>query len=166
MNSEVTRLKERLQLEATSAYLGLHAYAQVARHQIIHQNMQRIEQTFQQLVQYISEEDAEVILVNGLEQAYQKESRNETDRGDEMNTKNTPKSAPPLFFMDLWVEHRFRVDVVASKAGVSEYTIDTMLRYKPVGKREAEKVLATLSTIYLQEYTLSTVSVPLIEREP
>ena len=79
MKSEVTTLKERLQLEAASAYLGLHAYAQVARHQIIHQNMQRVEQTFQQLVPYIGEEEAELILVNGLEQAHQKGGQHETD---------------------------------------------------------------------------------------
>jgi hypothetical protein len=79
MSSEVARLKERLQLEAASAFLGLHAYAQVTRHQIIHQNMQRVEQTFQQLMQYIGEDEAEIILVHGMEQAYHKGGINEAD---------------------------------------------------------------------------------------
>jgi hypothetical protein len=77
MRSEITKLKERLRLEAASAFLGLHGYAQVAQHQIIHQNMQRVEQTFQQLVQYVGEEEAELVLVDGLEQACQKEGQYE-----------------------------------------------------------------------------------------
>lgn len=78
---------------------------------------------------------------------------------DETNTLRPPYTPP--FFMDVWREHRFRVDLVASRAGVPENTIYTMLRYRPVKPEEAQKVLATLSTLYQQEYTLSTVSVRL-----
>jgi hypothetical protein len=76
-----------------------------------------------------------------------------------------PESHTPIFMMDLWRIHRFRVDVVASQAGVSEKTVLALLRYQPVARQEAQKVLDTLSTLYQQEYTLSTVSVPLIEEK-
>jgi hypothetical protein len=76
---------------------------------------------------------------------------------------NPQESYTPIFMMDLWRIYRFRVDVVASKAEVSENTVLALLRYQPVARQEAEKVLSTLSTLYQQEYTLSTVSVPLIE---
>ena len=78
---------------------------------------------------------------------------------DEKNNTRPPYTPP--FFMDLWREHRFRVDLVARRAGVSENTLYTMLSYQPVRQEEAQKVLATLSTLYQQEYTLSTVSVRL-----
>jgi hypothetical protein len=77
---------------------------------------------------------------------------------------NPHHSHTPLFFMDLWQAHRFRVDLVADRAGVPEDTIYTMLRYQPVKENEAQKILATLSTLYQQEYTLSTVSVWVLER--
>ena len=67
------------------------------------------------------------------------------------------------FFMDLWREHRFRVDLVAIQAGVSEDTVLSMLRYQPVSREEAQKVLAALSKLYHQEYTLLTVSLRLLE---
>ena len=69
----------------------------------------------------------------------------------------------PPFFMDLWRVHRFRVDLVASQAGVPEETVHTMLRYQPVKKEEAQKVLALLSMVYHQEYTLDTVCIRLTE---
>ena len=76
-----------------------------------------------------------------------------------MDSRRQPYTPP--FFMDLWRVHRFRVDLVASQAGVPEDTLYTMLSYRPVKQEEAQKVLATLSTLYHQEYTLSTVSVRL-----
>jgi len=66
------------------------------------------------------------------------------------------------FFMDLWREHRFRVDLVASEAGLSEETVLSMLRYQPVSREEAQKVLAALSKLYHREYSLLTVSVRLL----
>jgi hypothetical protein len=75
------------------------------------------------------------------------------------------ESQTSIFMMDIWRIHRFYVDVVASKAGVSERTVFALLRYEPVSKEEAQKVLSTLSTLYQREYTLSTVSVPLIEEK-
>jgi hypothetical protein len=68
------------------------------------------------------------------------------------------------FFMDIWREHRLRVDIVARGAGVSQETIFTMLRFQPVESRDATKVLATLSRLYQQEYTLFTVRMRLIEK--
>ena len=67
------------------------------------------------------------------------------------------------FFMDLWREHRFRVDIIAKGAGVSEETVFAMLRYHSVPSRDAVKVLAQLRSVYQQEYTLQTVRVKLIE---
>ena len=75
---------------------------------------------------------------------------------------NNPPYDGPLFFMDLWRLHRFHVDFVAIQAEVSEETILTMLRYQPVSKEDAQKVLAVLSELYQQEYTLSTVSIRLL----
>ena len=69
------------------------------------------------------------------------------------------------FFVDLWREHRFRVDLVAKGAGVSENAVLTMLRHEAVGKQEAQKVLATLSHLYQQEYTLETVRVNVNQEE-
>jgi hypothetical protein len=66
------------------------------------------------------------------------------------------------FFMDIWREHRFRVDLVASGAGVPEDTVLTMLRFQAVEARDATKVLSILSHLYRQEYTLFTVRVRLI----
>jgi hypothetical protein len=68
------------------------------------------------------------------------------------------------FFMDLWRKHRFRVDIVARGAGVSQETIFTMLRFRPVESQDAASVLATLSRLYRQEYTLFTVRIRLIEK--
>jgi hypothetical protein len=78
---------------------------------------------------------------------------------------NSHESQTCIFMMDLWRIHRFRVDVVASRAGVSEQTVLALLRYQPVPREEAQKVLSTLSTLYQQEYTFSTVSVPVIEEK-
>jgi hypothetical protein len=63
--------------------------------------------------------------------------------------------------MDLWYKHRFRVDLLASGAGVADQVVFDMFSDKPVKREEAQKVLATLSTLYDQEYTLTTVSVVL-----
>lgn len=75
-----------------------------------------------------------------------------------------PKS-PRLFFPDLWRIHRFRVDMIASLAKVSEEVISAMLRNDPVSKADAENVLATLSRVVKQEYTLATVHVALLEED-
>jgi hypothetical protein len=77
-----------------------------------------------------------------------------------MNDVSTTDTRP--FFMDLWREHRFRVDLVARGAGVSDETVFTMLRFQAVEAQDATKVLAVLSHLYRQEYTLFTVRVRLI----
>jgi hypothetical protein len=69
------------------------------------------------------------------------------------------------FFMDIWREHRFRVDLVARGAGISEETVFTMLRFQAVKARDASQVLAELSRLYRREYTLKTVRVRLIGEE-
>jgi hypothetical protein len=69
------------------------------------------------------------------------------------------------FFMDLWREHHFRVDMVARGAGVSQETVFAMLRWSAVAAQDAIKVLAELSRLYQQEYTLFTVRVRLIKEE-
>ena len=69
------------------------------------------------------------------------------------------------FFVDVWREHRFRVDTLAKEAGVSQDTVLTMLRSQAVGKDDAQKVLAVLSRLYSREYTLATVRVNVDEEE-
>lgn len=75
MISEVAKLRERMRLEVESAYQGLYGYAPVTQHQIIRQRMRQIDQTFEQLMPYIGEEAAELILVAGMDVAYQKEKQ-------------------------------------------------------------------------------------------
>ena len=70
---------------------------------------------------------------------------------------------PHPFFVDLWRVHHFRVDLMASQADVPEETVLTMLRYQPVERGAAEQVLAALSSVYQQRYTLETVRVKLRE---
>jgi hypothetical protein len=66
------------------------------------------------------------------------------------------------FFMDIWREHRFRVDLVARGAEVPQNTIFAMLRWSAVKSEDAEKVLAELGRLYKRNYTLFTVRVRLI----
>lgn len=80
MSSNIAELRERLRLEMEGAYQGLHGYALATQHRIIHQRMLQIDQTFQQLAPYIGEEAAELILVDGLEAAYQKEMQDAGQR--------------------------------------------------------------------------------------
>ena len=70
------------------------------------------------------------------------------------------------FFMDVWREHRFRVEVFAKEANlVPEAIVLAMLRYEAVSKDDAQKVLATLSHLYSHEYTLDKVRVHLNQEE-
>jgi hypothetical protein len=55
---------------------------------------------------------------------------------------------------DLWSILHFRSDVLAEKAGISEDVILRMFRYEEVKRDTAEKVLAALSSITGQKYTL------------
>jgi len=68
------------------------------------------------------------------------------------------------FFMDIWREHHFRVDIVARGASVPVNTIFALLRFRPVESQNAIKVLAELSSLYQQEYTIETVRVKLIDK--
>jgi hypothetical protein len=70
-----------------------------------------------------------------------------------------------LFFAELWQRHHFRVDLIAPLAHVSEEVIHAMLRNDPVSEADASAVLATLSRVLKQEYSLETVHVPLLPEE-
>jgi hypothetical protein len=80
-----------------------------------------------------------------------------------MNDQAVPVTLPP--FMAIWRKHRFRVDIVACEAGVSMNTIFAMLRWFPVDAQNAAKVLAALSRLYQEDYSLKTVWVNLKEGE-
>ena len=84
-------------------------------------------------------------------------------KGVKMDTSNqdTP-SSKRLFFPDLWRLHRFRVDLIAPLAQVPEEVIDAMLCNAPVTSAQATRVLAALSRVLKQEYTLDTVFVPIL----
>ena len=68
---------------------------------------------------------------------------------------------PSLF--DLWTTYRFNSAHLTMQARVQAGTVQAMLGNQPVPKEDAEKVLATLSTLYHQEYSLETVDIPIIE---
>ncbi len=59
----------------------------------------------------------------------------------------------------------FTIPDLSRKAEVSEDAIHAMLGYKPVQAALALKVLACLSTLYQQDYTLASVRVKLIDEE-
>ncbi len=67
--------------------------------------------------------------------------------------------------IDLWGKLRFRSDTLADEAGVSEDVILRMFRYQEVKRSTAEKILAALSRLTRQEYTLETVRVELDQEE-
>jgi len=69
MCSEVARLKENLRLEAESAFQGLYGYAEVARHEIIHQKLERIGDFLEQLKGHIGEDEAALFVLDAMEQA-------------------------------------------------------------------------------------------------
>jgi hypothetical protein len=72
VSSEVARLMERLQLEAEAVFQGLYGYAEVARHQVIQHHTQRVGEAFQQLKQYLNEQDATRVLTSTMEEARRK----------------------------------------------------------------------------------------------
>ncbi len=78
-----------------------------------------------------------------------------------MNDQAAPVTLPP--FMAIWRKHRFRVDIVAREAGVPENVIFAMLRWCPVAAQDAASVLAALSHLYEEDYSLKTVWVRLLE---
>jgi len=68
-------------------------------------------------------------------------------------------------FIDLWHRLRFRSDTLAEVAGVGEDVILKMFRGSEVTRSTAESVLAALSRLTCQEYTLETVRVNLDQEE-
>jgi len=69
MSSEVARLKECLRLEAESAFQGLYGYAEVTKHQIIHQRLERVGKVFEQLKQHMDEEEAASLMLDAMDRA-------------------------------------------------------------------------------------------------
>jgi hypothetical protein len=69
MCSEVARLKECLRLEAEAAFQGLYGYAEVAKHEIIHQKLERVGEVFEQLKEQIGEEEAALFMLDTMEKA-------------------------------------------------------------------------------------------------
>jgi hypothetical protein len=69
----------------------------------------------------------------------------------------------PTFF-DIWKEHPFHTGALSIQAKVLPGTIIAMLYSNRVPRGDAEKVLAKISEISGRKYTLSTVSVPVIEK--
>jgi hypothetical protein len=68
MCSEVARLKECLRLETEAAFQGLYGYAEVARHEIIQQRLERVGEVFEQLKEHIGEEEAAMFMLDTMEQ--------------------------------------------------------------------------------------------------
>ena len=69
MCSEVARLKECLRLEAEAAFQGLYGYAEVARHEIIQQRLERFGEVFEQLKERLGEEEAALFMLDTMEEA-------------------------------------------------------------------------------------------------
>lgn len=69
MSSEVARLRQQLRLEAEAAFQGLYGYAEVARHEIIQQKLERVGEVFQQLKGHIGEEEAALFMLEAMEKA-------------------------------------------------------------------------------------------------
>jgi hypothetical protein len=69
MGSEVARLKENLRLEAEAAFQGLYGYAEVTKHQIIHQKLERVRKVFEELRQHVDEEEAARLMLKAIEDA-------------------------------------------------------------------------------------------------
>ena len=67
---------------------------------------------------------------------------------------------PALF--DLWTMYQFHTGLLAIKANVPPGTVQAMVGNQPVRRCEAERVLAQLSAILHQEFTLQTVYVALL----
>lgn len=86
-----------------------------------------------------------------------------------MDTKNPTsyvKPPPPLDmrprFITIWKERRFRSDTLAKLAKVPEETILRMFRDEAVERSVAEEVLAALSQLLGEDYSLETVKVKLL----
>lgn len=69
MSSEVARLKECLRLETEAAFQGLYGYAEVAKHEIIHQQLERVGEVFEQLKQHMGEDEAVSFMLDTMEKA-------------------------------------------------------------------------------------------------
>ena len=69
MSSEVAQLREQLRLEAETAFQGLYGYAEVARHEIIQQKLERVGAVFEQLKQHMGEDEAALLMIETMDNA-------------------------------------------------------------------------------------------------
>jgi len=69
MCSEVARLKECLRLEAEAAFQGLYGYAEVAKHEVIQQKLERVGEAFDQLKEYMDEDEAALFMLDAMNKA-------------------------------------------------------------------------------------------------
>jgi hypothetical protein len=63
--------------------------------------------------------------------------------------------------LDLYRSYHFDVSSLASYAGVEVSTVNAMMTSQPVERKDAEKILAALSTRYHKDFSLDTVHVVL-----
>jgi hypothetical protein len=80
-----------------------------------------------------------------------------------LDEADLPGCRPSL--LDIWTRYHFDIARLATLAEVSEQTIRAMLCYAPVSHAEAERVLASLSTVVKCPYSLELVYVTLEEGE-
>lgn len=76
-----------------------------------------------------------------------------------------PLQAPRPSLLDLWTRYRFQARTLAQLADVPERIVLAMFYNQPVHRADAQKVLLHLSMLLHKVYTLSTVTVVLIEEE-
>jgi hypothetical protein len=67
--------------------------------------------------------------------------------------------------LDLWKSYTFDARALARVARVEVDIIESMLVCQKVKRKDAKKVLETLSDIYRKEYTFETVYVPLVDEK-
>ena len=70
---------------------------------------------------------------------------------------------PSLY--DLWTLHTFHSGMLTIKAKVPPGTVQARLGNQPVAREYAQRVLAALSELVQQEYTLESVSIITTEEE-
>lgn len=89
-----------------------------------------------------------------------------------MSIQETTQHATPLLpalvgttptILDLCLHYRFDADTLAFIAEVDRQVMHEMFGYRPVCRGEAQKVLAVLSELLAQTFTLDIVDIPLIE---
>lgn len=68
----------------------------------------------------------------------------------------------PFSFRELHILHQFHARSLAIQAGTTEEVVQSMVSGRPVGRRQAENVLAALTHRTGRTYSLANVTVPLL----